>query len=81
MSLFVIFIIGVYLAHRTCIKDDICDYLSVIAAFIESHRGCEIINIGDFSCHFGDHLAEGRGVKHAVMVENSSGLLIRMTLL
>ena len=52
-----IFIIGVYLPHRTCIKDNISDYLSVIAAFIESHRGCEIIIIGDFNCHIGDEFS------------------------
>ena len=30
-----IFIIGVYLPHRTCIKYDICDYLSVILLLLK----------------------------------------------
>ena len=66
-----IFNIGVYLSHITCIKDAIYDYLSEIAAFIESLRGCDMIIIGDLVI-LEIKLANGHGAKHAVMVENSS---------
>ena len=50
----IVYIIGVYMPQRNCIKDDFIEYLAHIAVLIERNRNHKFIIIGDFNSHFGE---------------------------
>ena len=69
----IIYIIGVYMPQRNCIKDDFSEYLAHIDVLIERNRNHNFIIIGDFSSHFGESVSKkswGKSCKYGKQILN-----------
>ena len=52
----IIYIIGVYMPQRNCIKDDFSEYL--ITVLIERNRNHNFLILGNFNSHFGENVSK-----------------------